>query len=167
MTCRAQSHQVARMVAPLLGARDDVMDLKAFPNISAAPSTSVWVEYLPSSPPEVVAAILANVMVSPQDGALQPDPDQASDQIRGAIGVGGLDGPHAVITAALRPFLAHLLQDLFHAAPFLAKALGRRAFEMASFAESTGNETSWFRPIGPVRFSLERTSIQHCSVTEH
>jgi hypothetical protein len=76
------------MIASLLGARDDMMDLKALPDIATFSSTDVRVEYLPSSPSEVVTTILANAAVPPQHRALNPYPDQATDQIRRAIGIG-------------------------------------------------------------------------------
>lgn len=143
------------------------MDLEALPDIASFSPMRIGIEHLPPFPSKVHAAILANILVSPQHGALQSDPDQASDQIGRAFGVRELDGPHVVIPSAFRPFLAHLLQDLFHVAPFLAKALGDRAFEMTPLTELAGNKMPWLRSIGPLRLGLERANPEHRSIAEH
>jgi hypothetical protein len=79
--------QIPRMVAPLLGSRDDMMDLEALPDIPTSSPSSGCVIHLPPPPSEVHAAILTNVAVPSLHRALHSDPDQATDQIRGAIGV--------------------------------------------------------------------------------
>jgi hypothetical protein len=84
--------QIPRMVAPLLGSRDDMMDLEALPDIPTSSPSSGCVIHLPPPPSEVHAAILTNVAVPSLHRALHSDPDQATDQIRGAIGVRQLGG---------------------------------------------------------------------------
>jgi hypothetical protein len=63
VACGAKRLQIPRVVAPLLGSRDYMMDLEALPDISTSSPPSGRIVYLPSSIPEVSAAILANVAV--------------------------------------------------------------------------------------------------------
>jgi len=167
VACGAKCLQISRMVAPLLGSRDDVMDLEALPDVAAPSSTIVCVERLPSSPSEVGTTILAIITVSPQHCALHSDPDQATDQIRGAIGVWQLGGPLGKIPLAIRLLPAHLFQNLLHAAPFFAKALCGRTFEMTFLAERARHKMSGPCSICLIGFRLERANVQQCSVAEH
>jgi hypothetical protein len=63
MASWAKCLQIPGMIAPLLGARDNMMDLKALPDVSAASPVMDYVMHLSSRPSEVLSAILANETV--------------------------------------------------------------------------------------------------------
>jgi hypothetical protein len=70
------------MIAAASRPRDDVMHLQALPSVTASPSPEALVEYLSTVLPEALTAILAGVTVPAHNRALEPHPDELTNQVR-------------------------------------------------------------------------------------
>ena len=127
---RAERLEVPRVVRTASGTGDNMMDLERF---IAGPALTVpkrRVVDLDTAALEVHPAILADVLVAPQDCRLDLGPKYPSYQIGRSIGIRQLLGAGDIELAQLGEIGPHLLQRLLGRGPCLTDHFGIRVRSM-------------------------------------